>query len=1540
MFSGKSILSAALLKVLEKEVDRLYDKAIVRYLGPWAIDKAIFFGSEEEQKKWEKKNIKPFMTLPGLVSASALNGGAKPSEELIEQLIDNTKEYFDGYRAQTKAQVRARVQNFVREAAISGKELDPEVVLGGQLADAFKTATVQAKRLVDTESTTARNLGGLEAVVHVSKKQGVDDPTVAFLSINDKHRCSECTRLHTIDGATPRVWKLSEVGHGYHKKGETNPKIGGLHPNCRCTLVSIELGYGFDSSGKITYKHEGYSEYRNQKGLNKSIPYEYHECNDLNKASPPPNFKKLGFEPREAPILSTRNQIRSKAATTTAASIADAGTKAPIPFNKLLSDEKQTIKDAAMLLGNKHSRVDVKKKHSGSAAYSGAGMYVFSENQFTPNRAADETFGTQQHESFHSTLSRLTEKHGHEARRFLVDNLFAAIPKQYQADVLKLQDYHSNKAHTPSIHREEALARVLNFMNSPSARLKFNSDNRNLADEQFDGGKFFDRIKKAYQAIRAAAEVADESWMTQIKPWSTGLRSPSTPSPLTPAQSLDRIRQAAMRSKIAKSELTKNEDQGHKIIESSPHSIVYTRRVSTRKTPNYGDRFGQTWEPHGEYMTDVEREVPANHESLSPRTEGKDTTWFQHGKIHFQNPLVIQSPEGDYIGWKKALSDHFGGLTGKKLSSHLTKLGYDGVINKQMQNGSFYNGEVVNLNGKKEIIKDYEPEALSRARGGAPKVKKSEVLDKVTLTPESTASRMSMHLPSDHEAFDRVDTYDAGDGLYHHVYWKNRGSGFKGHLDVLTDSPNPADYHRATASSSMWTAPWNYDSMSRRGNLPWKDGEVTTVGEAVSKVKGHGTKLYSSMARVHRRLASDSSTSVGANALWEKLVKLPEFAGSTGYGDGDVHFIEHTGQPTRPISSIDGDGRNLKRLLANPVSPFSSSIRTFPDNYMEVEVNHRDKGRSGITSFFVDHQNKTLHRGLVHNFNNWDDDHQGAATTALKAAKSATGYEQVNLQTPDENEQKRIQGHGSNLTKSDRPTSEYLSELARYGWEPTGRSAKHITLTNKLFPATRPLAISHSEAKRISANNMENNAKDAGLIWDYNGMKPNPKHPYAKHYVEHGLLEPEDDGVRTWTPDNHDGQTMDINKVLSLKPDVDMDWRTAKHLATFKTGNHSGIPPIKVMDGGDGNFYAEDGDEQLEAARAHGMTHVPVVMSGEEIKKSTRKSKSEKLAKSTTLGLNTLYNRVYPFIDEQKREKNHTFDDTVVNNITNHLRDAPLVIHVPARRLPDIANDGRFKNLFETGFGNGEEDTDFRSEWEENMGIPLDTPGEERPIYGALHYAHDSDEGNHGPAYGYGDVWLELHPDVKKRSTYTRDDSSTVGAGEVFHYDKLEDLAHHILSRRESPYYKDLLKAHLLHHGLSHLEVGHPEREGKGASKFRGDNVNDMPYIEAQIHGGINPAKDVKRINVTSDLGCSKAMAFGHKFGIPVVLHRNVWDPETDKYNRSSEEVYTPPGMEPEIDNTPDIDEPVPVKPKSPAAPKTKNPIPPRVEESGSAETP
>ncbi len=142
---------------------------------------------------------------------------------------------------------------------------------------------------------------------------------------------------------------------------------------------------------------------------------------------------------------------------------------------------------------------------------------------------------------------------------------------------------------------------------------------------------------------------------------------------------------------------------------SSPHSIYYRRRVSSIPTPNYGDRFGQTWEPAGEYMAPVDG--PVNPEDLAPDGEVRGATgrkWFEHGVVHFQNPVVIHRPKHDHIGWKKMLSEHLGGKTGKALSQELQRRGHDGVVVKDPTGRP---DEVVNLSGRKEVIHPFPPEA-------------------------------------------------------------------------------------------------------------------------------------------------------------------------------------------------------------------------------------------------------------------------------------------------------------------------------------------------------------------------------------------------------------------------------------------------------------------------------------------------------------------------------------------------------------------------------------------------------------------------------------------------------------------------------------------------------------------------------------------------------------------------------------------------------------------------------------------------------------
>jgi hypothetical protein len=217
------LLSLAAIKIIEAEVAKLFDRARVRFLGPQVLPKRIHIVHSMVH------------TLPGLFISASREEGAVPDQDILRRLIHNAGNYMDAYEAKAKAEVVRRVQAFLQEAEFRGVTTDLPTVLGGQLAEVWGKTTRDIRRLVDTEATVARNMGALDGIIAVNTAEGVEDPLVYWVVVRDEHLCAECHRLHLLDdGTTPRVYHLSEVGHGYHKRGQPDPKVGGLHPNCRC----------------------------------------------------------------------------------------------------------------------------------------------------------------------------------------------------------------------------------------------------------------------------------------------------------------------------------------------------------------------------------------------------------------------------------------------------------------------------------------------------------------------------------------------------------------------------------------------------------------------------------------------------------------------------------------------------------------------------------------------------------------------------------------------------------------------------------------------------------------------------------------------------------------------------------------------------------------------------------------------------------------------------------------------------------------------------------------------------------------------------------------------------------------------------------------------------------------------------------------------------------------------------------------------------------------------------------------------------------
>lgn len=247
-------LSPNAIRLIHRSIDALFDKAKARYLGPQVLPKRLYVG------------FNPALSLPGIFASAAREERAIPDKKVLQVIIENAGQYLDSYRASAKAQIVKGVESFLQEAVHKGVVTDVETVLGGHLADTWTKIGTDVKRLIDTEATGARNLGTLEGIEAVNEAEGIKDPVVYWVVVRDKSLCSECRRLHLADdGVTPRLWRLSEVGHGYHKKGEANPKISGLHPHCRCTMVTLMRGYGFDSSGMVRFISPDHDEFKRQR---------------------------------------------------------------------------------------------------------------------------------------------------------------------------------------------------------------------------------------------------------------------------------------------------------------------------------------------------------------------------------------------------------------------------------------------------------------------------------------------------------------------------------------------------------------------------------------------------------------------------------------------------------------------------------------------------------------------------------------------------------------------------------------------------------------------------------------------------------------------------------------------------------------------------------------------------------------------------------------------------------------------------------------------------------------------------------------------------------------------------------------------------------------------------------------------------------------------------------------------------------------------------------------------------------------------------
>jgi hypothetical protein len=252
---SKPTLGPGAIRAIRRAVDRVFDNIKARFLGPSSLPKRLYVVGRPTA-----------YSLPAVFAQASKEEGVVPNLATLNQVLDVAGGYLDSTRERAKAHAVREVQAFLREAHASGVETDVKTVLGGKLSEVWQGAVTSVRRVVDTEVQHAKNLGLLEGISRVSAAAGVEDPRVFFIVVRDGDLCAECRRLHLLDdGATPRLWLLSEVGHGYHRRGGDTPKIAGLHPHCRCQISTLLPGYGFTAGGAVTYVAPGHDELARQR---------------------------------------------------------------------------------------------------------------------------------------------------------------------------------------------------------------------------------------------------------------------------------------------------------------------------------------------------------------------------------------------------------------------------------------------------------------------------------------------------------------------------------------------------------------------------------------------------------------------------------------------------------------------------------------------------------------------------------------------------------------------------------------------------------------------------------------------------------------------------------------------------------------------------------------------------------------------------------------------------------------------------------------------------------------------------------------------------------------------------------------------------------------------------------------------------------------------------------------------------------------------------------------------------------------------------
>jgi len=225
---------------IEIAISRMFDALAYKLLGniPKLRNKSPYFGSNS-----------PFSLAHIFIQAL---GGKEPNlteRDVLKSILNSSFGYIESLKHKTGSNVVEAVDSLVKEAKIAGLALSA-LQVAEVISAEMEKAKSSMKLIVEAETTKTRNLGHTMEISSKAEQQGIEDPTVFFIIVRDGQTCSECVRLHMMeDGITPKVYKMSELSMGWHKRGENTPSACGEHPHCFTGSQRLAT-----DSGLLTFK--------------------------------------------------------------------------------------------------------------------------------------------------------------------------------------------------------------------------------------------------------------------------------------------------------------------------------------------------------------------------------------------------------------------------------------------------------------------------------------------------------------------------------------------------------------------------------------------------------------------------------------------------------------------------------------------------------------------------------------------------------------------------------------------------------------------------------------------------------------------------------------------------------------------------------------------------------------------------------------------------------------------------------------------------------------------------------------------------------------------------------------------------------------------------------------------------------------------------------------------------------------------------------------------------------------------------------------